>query len=103
MDYAQKRLDYEQTDRLSTLTEEEKRKLAERRDQGLQRLIERADAVLAEDKKLLKKRELERLPARTADQKQKFRERKALEVREVMERADLAFERFRASATGAGR
>ena len=103
MDYAQKRLDYEQNDRLSTMTEEEKRALAERRDQNLQRLISQADAVLAENKKLMEKRESERRSATTVDLKEKLRERKRLELREVMERADKAFEAFRASATGGGR
>ena len=139
MDYAQKRLDYEQSDRLSTMTEEEKRALRERKAQGLQRVIERADAVLAGNEKLLEKRESEwrsvtaedmliKLRERKAradadlagnkdflekresawrsvtaeDMLAKLRERKALEVREVMDRADLAFETFRASATGSG-
>ena len=172
MEYAQKRLDYEQTDRLSNMTEEEKRKLVERKAQGLQRVIERADAVLAGNKKLLEKRESERRSvttvdwkenlkerrrvlagnkklleervserrsatranqleklrerearadavvaenekfleemeserrsATTVDWKKELRERKALELREVMDRADVAFEVFRASATGSG-
>ena len=103
MDYAQKRLDYDQTDRLSTMTEAEKRALRERKVQNLQSLIERADAVLAGNKNLLEKRQSERTSAMTGDRHQKLRERKAREVRGVMERADVAFEVFRASATGAGR
>ena len=132
MEYAQKRLDYEQSDRLSTMTEEEKRRLRERKAQGLQRVMERADAVLAGNKKLLEKRESERRSVttvdwleklrerhhllaenkkfldereserRSVDWKEKLRERKALELREVMDRADLAFEVFRTSATGSG-
>lgn len=100
MEYAQQRLDYEQNDRLSTMTAEEKRKLGERKAQKLEKLIERADAVLVGNKQLLAKRELERMSVTTVGGKENLRERKARELREVMDRADLAFEAFRASATG---
>ena len=100
MDYAQKRLDYEQTDRLSTMTEAEKQALRERRLHNLQSLIERADAVLAGNQHLLEKSKSERTSAMTVES---LRERKkAREVRGMMERADAAFEVFRASATGSG-
>ena len=91
MDYAQKRLDFEQSDRLSTMTEEEKKKLGERKAQELQKLMERADAALAGNKKLLEKRESERMAATTVDEKKKLQERTVSQLDSLMERADLAF------------
>ena len=67
MDYAKTRLDYEQSDRLSTMTEEEKTALRERKAQSLQRVMSRADAVLAGNKRLLEKRDSEKNSVTTAD------------------------------------